>query len=636
MGLLELLDQDRLEELEHFLSERFAQNMEFFSHTSPRLFEALKQPRQDYNLLCNHKGINIINLHNSSLTYPEMESKYVMAEVHQEIAASPLNNPRWNLKGNEIELVPIDEKKLPITGAGVNKMIENLQYLGGKPHYHLGTNFFPSTAVYGLLGGLFLELLRERGAFFHSLFIFEENIDLFRISCYFVHYPALFDQVGPKALYLFVKEIIDPKILRHYFAARKISSNFMLLELQMYQSQKLDAARELLNQEFLSNKRGWGSFEDEMIGIANSLKNNQYKVLSYPKRINAPVCVIGNGPSLDSLLPFIKKMQDRMIIFSCGTALKVLKNYGIQPDFQIEIERIDYLKDVLCDAPLGDTTLLCGNMVNPSALALAKEGYIFLRGGSSSSYMFESSVIECAAPFVGNAGAALAMQMGSEVLLCGIDCGYIEGMSKHAQGSYYGDEGVDLPPNVHPVRANSNRAVYADSIFLLSRQNLETAIMLFKPKMVLNLGWGAFIQGSRSVSVDDFDLAKINKEKLLDEMKSYMKPALMKKINLAHVREYLNSIKMLLQRGVREKKELFMLIDEASALVASTSAKNPHLGILFEGSIAHLLQSLLLSILHLPHNQISTLYAQNIEIIMWTFDKMFFSYKVLLSLQEYR
>ncbi len=635
MGLLELLEQDNLESLQDFLSKRFVQNMEFFSQTSPKLFETLKKQPQDYNLICNQKGINIVNIHNSSLIYPEIESKYTMFEVHQEIATTPLNNPRWNLKSNEIQLTPIDENKLPITGIGINKMIENLQHLGGKPYYHLGANFLPSTAVYGLFGGLFLELLREKGCFFHSLFIFEENIDLFRISCYFVHYAALFDQVSPKAFYLFVREIIDPKIIRHYFAARKISSNFMLLELQMYKSQKLDAARELLNQEFLSNKRGWGSFEDEMIGIANSLKNSNYNVLSYPMRVNAPVCVVGNGPSLDSLLPFIKKMQDRMIIFSCGTALKVLKNYGVQPDFQIEIERIDYLRDVLCDAPLGDTPLLCGNMVNPSALTLSKEGYIFLRGGSSSSYMFESSVIEYAAPFVGNAGAALAMQMGSEVILCGIDCGYIEGMSKHAKGSYYGNENIDLPPNVYPVKPNSDRTVYADSIFILSRQNLEMAIKLFKPKMVLNLGWGAFIEGTRSISVDDFELAKIDKDKCLNEMKSYMKPVSIKKMNLIHIRGYLNNIKMLLQKDIKDKKELFMLIDEVSILMVDMSVKNPHIGILLEGSIAHLLQNLLLSILHIPHNQISVLYKQNVEIIMWIFDKMCFSYGVLLAFQEH-
>lgn len=608
--------------------------MEFFSRTSPKLFEALKQEPKEYNLLCNQKGINIVNLSDLSLIYPELDSVYAMPEVHQEIATAPLKNPRWNLKNNEISLVPIDEKVLPITGRAMNRMIKNLQALGGNPSYHLDANLFPSTAIYGLLGGLFLEFMLEEGAFFHSLFIFEDHIDLFRISCYFVNYRKLFDQVSSKALYLFVKEIFDPKIIRHFFANRKISSNLMLLEIQMHKSKKLDSARMLMNQEFLSNKRGWGSFEDEKIGIINSLKNHHHPFLFYPKRVNAPICVIGNGPSLDSLLPFIKKMQDRMILFSCGTALKVLKNYGIEPDFQIEIERIDYLKEVLLDAPLEKTPLLCGNMVNPSALELGNEVYLFSRGGSSSGYMFSSSVFEYASPFVGNAGAVLAMQMGSEVLLCGIDCGYVEGMSKHAQGSYYGDESVSLPANVHPVDSNADRKVYADSIFMLSRQNIETAISIFKPKMVLNLGKGAFIRGSRPTDSGDFNLATINKTRILAEMKSYMKPVFMCNLqeNLKQAREYLHHIANLLKSKVNNKKELLILIDEINQAMMDKSTQNPHIGILFEGSIAHLLQNFLLSILHIPRHNFFSLYARNIEEILWALDKMFLSYRVLLSL----
>ena len=43
-----------------------------------------------------------------------------------------------------------------------------------------------------------------------------------------------------------------------------------------------------------------------------------------------------------------------MILFSCGTALKPLLKAGVTPDFQIEIDRHDYLDEVLKDAPLGE------------------------------------------------------------------------------------------------------------------------------------------------------------------------------------------------------------------------------------------------------------------------------------------
>ena len=170
-----------------------------------------------------------------------------------------------------------------------------------------------------------------------------------------------------------------------------------------------------------------------------------------------------------------------------GLALKPLKNAGIEPDFQIEIERIDYLKGVLESAPLGDTTLLCGNMVQPSALSLAKEAYIFMRGGSASAYFGRAkSVVEFAAPYVGNAGFALACLLSEEVLICGLDCGYIKGRTKHAKGSFYGDEQSEIPKNAYVVQGNAECEVYADALFSLSSAMMSRAIEVFAPRLVLN------------------------------------------------------------------------------------------------------------------------------------------------------
>ena len=636
MKLSKLLEGNSTQELQQFISQRFVQNMEFFKKSSPYLFKALQLPPKDYNLVFNEKGFNVFNLHHKQIFYPELDGYYTMTEVHKELSNTPLSNSRWHLKSNEVFLQTIDEKSLPITGGAINAIIKILQKFSTHTTYSLGNLFLPSTAIYGLSGGIFLELLREKNYFFHSLFIFEENLDLFRISCYFVHYALLFEQVSDKALYLFVEKHAQQQIIYHFFNTRKVTSNFMLLELQLYESERIQEAKSIIDQNFRANKRGWGSFEDERIGLRNTLDNLRYSVLTYPNRVNAPICVVGNGPSLDELLPFIKKNQEKMVIFSCGTALKPLKDYGINPDFQIEIERIDYLREVLKSAPLGDTTLLCGNMVNPYALRLAKEAFIFLRGGSASSYLLDSSVIECASPFVGNAGAALAMQMGSEIILCGIDCGYIQGKTKHAQGSFYKNETIQIPNNAICIKANANLEVYADSLFLLSKQNLEQAISIFKPKMVLNLGCGAYINGARPTKSDEFELRDISKTKLIKQMKSYMKPVKIKnfKSYISEVYDFFEKIKNILRQDIQTKKQLFSMIDCVIALVAQMSSKSPHLGILFEGSLGHLLQNLLLASLHIHTRDLKNFYHQSLEVIFLSFDQMIFSYHLLLQIRE--
>lgn len=637
MKLLEVLTKGNPQQIQDFISQRFIHNMEFFKQNARDLFENLKLPPQTYNLMFDSRGLNILNLSTNEVIYPILEGKSVMLETHLEISTTPLKNPRWKIHSNDIFLSPIDTQKLPITGFVVNEMIKILQNHKAIKEYHLNPKFMPSSVLYGLFGGLFLAFLIEEGVFFHSLLIFEENIDLFRISCYFIDFIKLFESVSNKACYLFVKNVADRKFIRNFFASRKITSNFLLCELQMYSSDRIQEIQKWIMQEYSANKRGWGSFEDEMIGISNTLSNQHIPIISQTKRFSEPICVIGNGASLDELLPFIKENQENMLIFSCGTALKPLKNQGIKVDFQIEIERIDYLADVLCQAPLEDTPLLCGNMVNPKALNLAKEKYLFLRGGSSASYLFEDArAVELSAPFVGNAGIALAMQLSDKILLCGIDCAYIEGKSKHAKSSFYGEEKAQIPQDAIEVQGNKQARVFSDSIFLLSLQNIKEAIQAYAPKEVLNLGSGAYIQGAKSTDPKTLKLQKIHKDSLHQSIKDFAKQKRLKsttkQIHLA--KTYHQEILAILKKGAKNKKELFMLVDEVFALIAQKSASNPHLGILFEGTLGHILQNLLLASLHIPNDDIFIFYAQCLEVIILGLEKMFLRYKLLLSIHQ--
>lgn len=637
MKLLEVLTKGTQKQIQDFISARFVKNMEFFRQNATDLFEELKKSPTAYNLIFDITGINILDLRSKQKIYPILDQQSVMVETHLEISTLPLKNQRWKIHSNEIFLSPIDTEKLPITGFVVNEIIKILKKHKGIKEYHLDPKFMPTSVLYGLFGGLFLQFLIDEDVFFHSLLIFEEDIDLFRISCYFLDFEKLFESVSNKACYLFVKDVVNKKFIRNFFASRKITNNFLLCELQMYSSKKIQEIQSCIMQEYSANKRGWGSFEDEMIGFINTLCNKNTPILSQNKKIEIPICVVGNGASLDELLPFIKENQEKMLIFSCGTALKPLKNFGIKVDFQIEIERIEYLVDVLRDAPLDDTPLLCGNMVNPKALEIAKEKFLFLRGGSSASYLFEAiTPLNFSAPFVGNAGVALGMYLSNRVFLCGIDCAYIQGKSKHAKKSFYGEEEVKIPENAIQVKGNKKEVVFSDSIFLLSLQNIVEAIKVFKPKEVLNLGSGAYIEGSRSVDPNELELKKIDKSKNIQIIKELMQQGKMKsfdnQIQMAYT--YYQEIIEILRKGARSKKELFMLVDQIFTLIVKQGVQNPHLGILFEGSLGHILQNLLLASLHIPNDDILVFYAQCLEVIILGLDRMFLRYKLLLKIHQ--
>lgn len=608
---------------ENFILQRMLENIAFFETHNKNIAKALKNTlkgeNKKYSLLFNKNEINIIDIQNNKFIYP----KNSFINFSKNIAQNPLSNNIWKIHGNNITLSKIDTKNLKITSKTINEMVDFAyknfltKDLSLDNFYHLPTYFLPQTNIFGLCGGLFLQILLESGFNFHSLLIFEENLELFAISCYFINFKMLFNQVGEKSCYIFIENIVSKAFLNHYFYSKKVTNNFLRLELNIFTSQSIDEIKKIVNETYKANSRGWGSFEDEMIGIKNTMKNiYNYPVLNKYKKLNIPICVVGSGPSLESNIKFLKNNQHNMLIFSCGTALKILKNNNIKIDFQIEIERVNYLADILIQSNLDNTPILCGSVVDNKVLEIAKEGYLFLRGGSFSSYLFgETQVIEFCAPFVGNAGFSIACNFSDEIILCGIDCGYIKNKSKHSKGSFYGNENSEIPSDCFLVKANGNFEVYSDSIFSLSKENIESAIKYYKPKIVYNIGDGAFIKGSQKTQ--NIKLNKINKDSIKNEfLECFVNQTIINNQINESISKFINNLKNKLDKDIRTKQELFNFIDEITQFLSKESFKKPYCGKLFEGTILHLLQNMMICLLYAKTNdilQFSNFYSNAIK-----------------------
>ncbi len=481
--------------------------------------------------------------------------------------------------------------------------------------YHLPPLFLPQTNIFGLCGGLFLDILLENGYFFHSLLIYEEEAELFALSCYFVDYERLFSRTSPKSCYIFIENLLDKGLLNHYFYSKKITNNFLRLELSLLQSPKTRDFKALTFETYKANARGWGSFEDEMVGLKNTFANaKNAPFLRIDSKLKTPICVVGSGPSLESNIDFIRANQSKMLIFSCGTALKVLKKHQIAIDFQIEIERVPYLAEVLQNSNLGDTAILCASLVNPKVLEVAQNTTLFMRGGSASSYIFDDTTqkiapLEFCAPFVGNAGFSLACALSDEVIMCGMDCGFIKGFAKHTKGSIYGDESAEIPRDCFKVEGNcADFEVFSNAIFSLSKESFALSIAHYKPKIVHNLSFGAKINGANFTrNLNLKNRAKktplnslITGKTALDNAKKTLKDSALKFID-----ELKSAINCDDSKPISTKQELFCYIDSITDFLAKISEKNPKIGILFEGSISHLLQSAMIALLSVKKNAIS-------------------------------
>lgn len=222
-----------------------------------------------------------------------------------------------------------------------------------------------------------------------------------------------------------------------------------------YPSWPLRETRVLLNEKIKTFYLSWGFFEDEILMMSNAYHNLKRWDLALVSRRSyleqkVPVFVVGSGPSLDDALPVIQKWQDRAIVFSCGTAIGILRKNGITPDFHVENENtlplVDNLRDFHGEYGFEGTTLIASATVPPEVGSFFDKRWFYHRAFLSSSHLLKGDLVPLAgcSPLVANAAFAVMATMGfKEIYLFGVDCGRREDAGHHAGDAVYYDEEYD-------------------------------------------------------------------------------------------------------------------------------------------------------------------------------------------------
>ena len=367
-----------------------------------------------------------------------------------------------------------------------------------------------------------------------SMFIYEPEPDAFFATLHTVDITAWSEcckKLGGELTFKiggneseFVNEI------SHYFD-REGYFNFPQMYLyRHYNSDKTNDAFRLINKLAYRYKSGWGFCEDEIIGISHTLTNiseNNAKILLEKAKLqkkSAPVFVIGNGPSLDNDLAFIKANEEHAIIISSGTSLKPLLNYGITPDIHVEQERpkstYHWVKKIGYEETLKTIPLICLNTVYPGILGLFKKPYVMLKAGDAGTSFIQEYVsnkyleLFYCNPTVTNASTSGAIAMGFENLyLFGLDYGFRSEDEHHAQGSIYQDiEGYKLKGHFK-VPASLGGEVYTTRVFDHSRGILEKLLEQNPKVKCTNLSDGALIQLTNAERTESLPKFKKLKDK---------------------------------------------------------------------------------------------------------------------------
>ncbi|MDM5100289.1 motility associated factor glycosyltransferase family protein [Aeromonas salmonicida] len=525
------------------LPVRHQLNMAAFAKHMPGIHDYFKdyQPVRPFRFFCNDNGIpNILWLDDGVSLYGEDPFAEVQAQIAEVIEQSVLQCidfiPQWHIDGqihikfnNEISKL---KEKSALEGLRLNSALHS---------------DIPLSLMYGIGLGYQLGYLYEQCKI-RNLFAFEPDLDMFYASLYCFDWHELFEYMERESLSLHLFIGVDEQLLvadmmeaLHRKGAFWSASYFSFCH---YHSPKLHALINQVESEFYLLKTGWGFFDDNIYALAHS-HNHLQEGTPFLKRqrdtsafSQVPVFVVGNGPSLDQSIDFIKQHQQQAIIIACGTAVSALHKAGVKPDIYVAVERTkssaDFLRILDADDFIKDTVFLSVDVIHPECKGFfRKTGLTFKPNEPMFSMLisafgqaFEYDTIEFSNPFVGNTGLNYAALLGfKQVYLFGIDNGYKSAGKHHSSLSLYYNDKKEAKYNENlkdtfPAPGNFGGEVRINHLFGLAIHNMERVLNNYPDLRCINSSDGAYIEGAIPQGVESLQPSwpELDKVRLMDEV----------------------------------------------------------------------------------------------------------------------
>ena len=502
-------------------TEQFLQNLAAFEHYYPAIASEVRNfsPRHWHLVQDNHGSLNLWHRQRNALLFyqPEQEASAAIEQfLHQPAKDDVILGQKVPWKFRHYVHY---------------QAIAKLQALFSQiaQQQHTVPPQLASLILFGIGQGAFLtELLSRRDI--TNLYLCEPNIEHFYASLFTLNWQALLEQAeqAGRRIYLNIggdgADYFNDLMQQFYSVGAFTIANTYLLQTS-YTPSLSQAVKKLKSQ--LGVVLTIGDYYDHArFGISHSykslelghhwLKAERSSYLQH-KATQLPVFVVGNGPSLDQCADYIKEHRDKVIVVSCGTALKPLHQLGITPDFHAEVEQnrstYKWITQVNDATYLKQIKLLSVNGVHPDTAALFGGTYLAFKDGEASTSIINhffaaaQSVAQLtyAYPTVSNLAINWLLQAGfKQLYLLGVDLGYVDVNNHHSRLSgYYKADGTPVYDygKVHgdiiSVAGNFRPRVQTKIEFDVSRQVIEQTLKAFPGQAeVYNCSDGAYIQGA--------------------------------------------------------------------------------------------------------------------------------------------
>lgn len=409
------------------------------------------------------------------------------------------------------------------------------------------TSSCPNAIVVGVGLGYHIGMLYEKIEI-GNLIIIEPNADLFYASLYTFDWAGLLEFVvqEDRGLYIMVgqskEDLFDD--LNNFYAKHGFMLSGFMWSMIHYMSRETQAIAYQLSLDYDRIYRNQGFLDSLYFSISHACYAATHharflrKDVKLPENVrDIPLCLVANGTSLSKDLPFLRKVQDKVLIVACGSALETLYSAGIKPLFYASVERLTVVAENLSLIPdqeyVRSTILLSTDVSHPQTLDTFKYSAIFPKMDEAFFFMARNHYPElynnllgaCRVnPLVGNFGVVAVGLLGfKNVYLFGLDNGTKQiGMLHPQENLFYknfdermrkeleqknGDKQTaqtyrtkDL---VYTIPGNFGGEVYSSSLYKNSLRHIEFVIKDNKDTIYRNCSDGAKIDGAEALHSAD-------------------------------------------------------------------------------------------------------------------------------------
>ncbi len=520
------------------LISRFPRNIAAFKKYIPDIakFYEHYRPQKTMEFFCLDNGIpNVIFKNTGKAVYP-VENPLLMCQkqVDEVLKLQGVKQGRYNYEHDPFGQIHYRYMNQAVAMAKECQM-------SGQTANELGQ--LASCIMFGCGLGYQVGYLFEK-VDLTNLILVEPDLDLFFASLHTFDWAPLLEFLheNHQGIYFMLGASPDTlfRDLQNYYRRHGKFLSAFVYPFIHYNSPQMKPLIKVVEEKNYLNFSSMGFFDDHLFGTSHaiaSMKAGKKFVrddVNLPKYIaDMPVFIVGSGPSLDNDIAFIKKNQDKALIFACGTALDTLYHAGVQPDFYGVTERHKIAAEASAAIPdkefVQNCILIAGDVAHPDTVSQFKDTAIF--GKPDEPFFWLSHVwlekakhvrpIQVMNPLVGNLGVAATCTLGfKRIYLFGIDNGRklgTEAMHSKYTNTYTAVSDKGGAYNISNVLpGNFGGQVQANFFYKLSVNLMEEVLGLSPHTECFNCSDGAAVEGAKPLHSKDLE-KKFLKRKDLDK-----------------------------------------------------------------------------------------------------------------------